>query len=326
MDLDQLARSLTKTTHRTQYPAIDPTNPANSAAGKTIVISGGTGGVGYFIARGFFKAGAGTIVLLARRQEALDEGSANLRAEIIAAYGKTDVWTYLIDIGNAGAAPINAVFEDVRKRLNDEGKGKDIDILVTNAADGNMGKATLEYDHNAVQAAFGMNVAGNLNLVRAFLAPEMPAIPLTPFGGAAKDLGDAVAPKHEKVVIDVSTAAIHVQIPGQALYSASKLAFTHILTHLQTELDGLPGDPVRIVSFQPGLLLSPGVRRGGLKEGDLPFDDESLPGGFAVWLASPAAAFLKGRFVWSRWDVDELIALKPKFEEDPTFCQVVLRY
>ena len=31
-----------------------------------------------------------------------------------------------------------------------------------------------------------------------------------------------------------------------------------------------------------------------------------------VWVASPEAAFLKGKFVWSNWDVDEL---KAKREE-----------
>jgi hypothetical protein len=33
-----------------------------------------------------------------------------------------------------------------------------------------------------------------------------------------------------------------------------------------------------------------------------------LPGNFAVWLASLEAAFLKGKFVWVNWDVDELVA------------------
>jgi len=27
-----------------------------------------------------------------------------------------------------------------------------------------------------------------------------------------------------------------------------------------------------------------------------------------VWLASPEAAFLRGKFVWTNWDVDELKA------------------
>jgi hypothetical protein len=31
-----------------------------------------------------------------------------------------------------------------------------------------------------------------------------------------------------------------------------------------------------------------------------------LPADFAVWLASPEAAFLKGKFVYANWDVEEL--------------------
>lgn len=33
-----------------------------------------------------------------------------------------------------------------------------------------------------------------------------------------------------------------------------------------------------------------------------------LPGHFCVWLASPEAKFLRGKFVWVNWDVDELKA------------------
>lgn len=31
-----------------------------------------------------------------------------------------------------------------------------------------------------------------------------------------------------------------------------------------------------------------------------------LPAYFHVWLASPESDFLKGKFVWVNWDVDEL--------------------
>jgi hypothetical protein len=33
-----------------------------------------------------------------------------------------------------------------------------------------------------------------------------------------------------------------------------------------------------------------------------------LAGSFAVWAASPEAAFLAGRTVWANWDVEELKA------------------
>lgn len=37
-----------------------------------------------------------------------------------------------------------------------------------------------------------------------------------------------------------------------------------------------------------------------------------LAASFIVWSASPEAEFLKGKFIWSNWDVDELIAKKEK--------------
>jgi hypothetical protein len=42
-----------------------------------------------------------------------------------------------------------------------------------------------------------------------------------------------------------------------------------------------------------------------------------LPGDFAVWLASPEAKFLAGKFVWAQWDVDELLTLKARLEANP---------
>ncbi len=36
------------------------------------------------------------------------------------------------------------------------------------------------------------------------------------------------------------------------------------------------------------------------------FDLFSLSANFNVWLASPEAGFLMGKFLWANWDVDEL--------------------
>ncbi len=40
----------------------------------------------------------------------------------------------------------------------------------------------------------------------------------------------------------------------------------------------------------------------------------SLPASFILWLASPEARFLKGKFLWSNWDVDELKARSKELE------------
>lgn len=41
----------------------------------------------------------------------------------------------------------------------------------------------------------------------------------------------------------------------------------------------------------------------------------SLSAGFNVWVASPEARFLKGKFLWANWDVDELKARAKELEE-----------
>jgi len=42
----------------------------------------------------------------------------------------------------------------------------------------------------------------------------------------------------------------------------------------------------------------------------------SLPANFHVWLASPEARFLKGKFLWANWDVDELKARANELESN----------
>lgn len=49
----------------------------------------------------------------------------------------------------------------------------------------------------------------------------------------------------------------------------------------------------------------------------------SLPASFIVWLASPEANFLKDKFLWANWDVDELKAQAEKIR-DTTYLSVGL--
>ena len=43
-------------------------------------------------------------------------------------------------------------------------------------------------------------------------------------------------------------------------------------------------------------------------------DDAQLAGDFTVWAASKEAKFLKGKFVWVNWDVEELKAKRNEIE------------
>ncbi|CAN9196140.1 unnamed protein product [Alternaria alternata] len=321
--------NLTNTVHHAVYPAIDPASPRLSASGKTVVISGGAGGIGFAIAQGFAIAGAARVIIIARRQEALDEAVSSLNAENAAAGRATETWPYLLDIRNSAAA--EQVFCDIRARMNkDRGDTEDAidaDILITNAAILTQGKLSVEFGADVYREAFDTNVVGNMNLVRAFLTPEIPSIPFASFDGFTKDISSATEPKTRKTIIDVSSSSAYFVLPGQGLYASSKLAFTRIMQALQAEVDLVKGQPIRIHHFNPGTILTPGVAKVVDSENVklFEFDELSLPQGFAVWLASPEAEFLKGRFVMSNWDVEELTAMKERYASDRAFGTITLK-
>ncbi|KAF6230677.1 hypothetical protein HO173_011028 [Letharia columbiana] len=121
---------------------------------------------------------------------------------------------------------------------------------------------------------FAINVKGNLNVVTEYLRPETLI--------------------KEKKIITVSTTGAHQRIPGMASYGASKEALVHIFMHLQEEH---ADKRVRITSYHPGAILTPGAKAYGFETYPIPWEDVNLPGQFALWLASKEADFLVGRFV-----------------------------
>ncbi|KAK5709174.1 hypothetical protein LTR17_019998 [Elasticomyces elasticus] len=103
--------------------------------------------------------------------------------------------------------------------------------------------------------------------------------------------------------IYVNAAGAHfAPVPGLSGYSPSKIAAASLIGHLQAENPDL-----HITNFHPGILETPMATKSQFA---VTRDDISLPAGFAVWLASPAASWTGGRFLWAHWDVDELIAMK----------------
>lgn len=358
--------NLTKTTHRTEYAAISPLNPANSHAGKTVVVTAGATGVGLFISRGFLRAGARTVVLLARRDAVLAEAAAGLRGEFgeKSDDGAVDkVLTYAVDITDEDR--VNDVFADIRRRINADDNGeeeankkselhrrRDIDVLVLSAAYVDHGLPVLGYTQQSLRAAFETNVIGNLNVVRAFV-PEAAYMPVADMSGevrapvrtappppplATSGAASSSSPSSDRVIIAIADVMSYTLFPTQSLYGASKLPFhTFLLRHLDAELRQLPTAssssssstsrrrPVRAHALHPGALLTPAGVDIGFTEHTFPWDDPSLPGGYATWLASPAGRFLRGRFVHATWDVDELAAMRARFEEDADLAELVLK-
>ena len=112
----------TKTIHRSGYAAIDPTNPANTAAGKVVLVTGGGAGIGKSIAEAFVKAGAKAVVLLGRRGDVLKEAQKQLSAGEVS----TKILTFGADVADESA--LKSAFESAAKEVGP------IDIVVANAA------------------------------------------------------------------------------------------------------------------------------------------------------------------------------------------------
>lgn len=98
VDLDAVTWpvQLTKTCHRDIYPLLEPTNPELSAAGKTVLITGVSGGVGRAIAEAWATAGAAAIVITGRKTDVLEQVAVILRE--IPAAAKTKVVVLTADL------------------------------------------------------------------------------------------------------------------------------------------------------------------------------------------------------------------------------------
>lgn len=110
----------TKTIHRSVYPAIDPTNPANSAAGKVVLVTGGGAGLGKYIAEAYNKAGAKAIAILGRREKVLHEAKTELETT-----GAAKILTITADV--LDEAGLKTAFASVAEDVGP------VDVVVANA-------------------------------------------------------------------------------------------------------------------------------------------------------------------------------------------------
>ncbi|KAM5341356.1 hypothetical protein ACJ41O_014387 [Fusarium nematophilum] len=284
--------TFTKNVYRAAYPAISPTRPELSQAGKTVLITGGSAGIGLAIAHAFSQAGAQRVIILGRREERVRAVAAELGSE----HPKTQVSGRAADVSDL--ASLSQLWDDLAK------DGIVIDVLVLNAAAAVVPKTILNEGREDVWSHFLTNVQGHL----AF---------------AERLHQQAHAANRSAVLVNVSTQVIHNL--HQALiypsYSVSKSAGTMLLQNLALNVDP---SKFQVVSFHPGVAFTEAAANSGMTEQSLPWDDTNLPGQFAVWAASPEARFLHGRYVWAAWDVDELRTgpVRKRIDEDIHFLRV----
>ncbi|KAK7751729.1 hypothetical protein SLS62_006390 [Diatrype stigma] len=271
--------AFTKTYHREPYEATSPTRPELSQAGKTVLITGGTAGIGYAIARAFVQASAAQVIILGRDRERGGAAAAELQADTTTT--TTKVTALAVDISDASA--VEKMWADFAEN------GTVIDVLVLNAASVSVQKPVLELGAAALWARdFDFNVRVQFDLAERFYKQE---------GKRSSD-----GPLY---LVHVSTNSIHDwnAAAAQHGYGVTKLAGATALQAIALET---PPHDMQVASFNPGPNYTQAVKDAGYGRDDFQWQDENLAGQFAVWLASPEAKFLHGRYVWSAWDIDEL--------------------
>lgn len=238
-----------------------------SFAGKSVLVTGGTSGIGRETARQFARQGA-RVVVAGRR----DVEGAEVVREIQAAGGtatfvKTDV---------ADEAQVQRLIDET-VRINGR-----LDIAFNNAGIEAMG-ALSDFTVADYQRVFDINVLG------VFLSMKYEAAAMLKTGGG--------------VIINTSSIVGHIAMPGAGIYIASKHAVEGLTKTAALEL---AGQGIRVNAVAPGAIATHMIDRFAGTEGSetraglaaahpLGRLGESAEVAAAVlYLASPAASFTTG--------------------------------
>jgi NAD(P)-dependent dehydrogenase (short-subunit alcohol dehydrogenase family) len=291
-----VSNSFTKGVYRDVYPAVNPKNPELSKAGKIVMITGASRGIGrHGISEAFALAGAKAIIITARKIETLADTEANIK--------KTNPGTEVLKVALevTDEASVAAAFKTVASKY------PTIDILVNNAGiygSGDQPFATA--DPAKWWGDFEVNVRGTMLVTKYFLS----------FIGPDKT---------DAHLIFMSSGAGLIVVPGSSAYSITKLADLQISAYAAAENPNL-----KVMAFHPGIVLTDMVT-----PMFAPFakDTPELAGAVINWLASEQAEFLSGRFTTAnvshprmilstreltnwQWDVTEILSRKKEIVEN----------
>ncbi|KAJ3547836.1 hypothetical protein NM208_g1307 [Fusarium decemcellulare] len=265
----------------------------------TVVVTGGNSGIGYALARSFVSAGAKRVIILGRRPDVVESATVKLQSEATQLGQQTLVEGRVCDIADLGST------EALWKSL--ESDGVHVDILVLSAAAYGAVEPILQGGFSKVWGDFESNVRSTLDMTDRFYKQQ------------------SSGPQRPKFLVNISTCAAYMWTtmgPDRPTYGLTKNASTLLLQQIAKDTDAAD---MQVISFHPGGILTDSAKKlGGDAIKGLVFDDENLPGHFAVWAASLEARFLHGRFVWANWDIEELQSgpIRQQIDQDEHFLKV----
>ncbi|KAK0378418.1 hypothetical protein CLIM01_04193 [Colletotrichum limetticola] len=259
--------SYTKANHNASYPAISASNPANSAAGKVVLITGAGSGIGQAAAISFAPAGAKAPILIGRRTEPLTKTAA-----IISQMGP-DVQVRLHGADISDVRTLKSVMAETVSTFGQIG-------IVIHAAGVLLALGPIStMPVEELWKALEVKIKGTLNVAQSILANCT----------SEKSAGS------KPVLVSLNTAGMLMPpIPGMGGCIVSKAVLPKLVEYLAAKNP----DKLRIVTIHPSLIRTPMAVE--LEEAALkfPYDDVSLPVNYLVWVTSPEASFLNDKFVF----------------------------
>jgi short-subunit dehydrogenase len=207
---------------RNVLDAVQGRTLADAVDGKTILITGGSSGIGEAAAHKIAEAG-GEVVLVARTMEKLEKVAGEIRA----IHGGAKAHVYSCDLSDMDA--IAAMADQV---LTDLGG---VDILINNAGRSIRRSLELSYDRiHDYQRTMQLNYFGAVQLILKFI----PGMRERGFGH----------------ILNVSSVGVQTRAPRFGAYIASKAALDSLCDALQAET---VNDNVRFTTVHMALVRTP---------------------------------------------------------------------
>jgi len=277
--------------HHDRYDTIDPKGALkNSAAGKTIFISGASQGIGQATAIAFAEAGAQAIYITARSQDALEE----TKFKVEQANPETRCACMVCDVTDE--TQVKAALDDCVKKFGG------IDAADANAGCLNKWSKIGESDTWSWWRTWEVNLKGTYYVVR-YVIPHL-------IESARRHASKAVTGGHLVLISSIGAQFVR---PGASDYQTSKHAINRLCEFINVDHGD---DGIKCFAVHPGGVLTALAANMPESLHSLLVDTPKLSSGFVVWLCSGHADWARGRYLSSNWDVDELIQFKDKIVAD----------